>query len=38
VDRNNRGAAPAHEAEIVKAFDSAGDILQKATALLDGDR
>jgi hypothetical protein len=38
VDRNNRGAVPAHEVEIVKAFDRAAEILRAATALLDGDR
>jgi N-acetylated-alpha-linked acidic dipeptidase len=35
IDRNDRGAVPAHEAEIVAAFDRAAEILRQATALLD---
>ena len=32
LDRNDRGAIPAHEAEIVAAFDRAAGILREATA------
>lgn len=38
IDRNDRAAIPAYEAEIVAAFDRAADILGAANALLDGDR
>ncbi len=38
LDRNDRGAVPAHEAEVVAAFDRAAEILREATALLDADR
>ena len=34
LDRNDRGAIPAHEAEVVTAFDRAAGILREATALL----
>jgi len=34
LDRNDRGAIPAHEAEIVAAFDRAAGILREATGLL----
>jgi N-acetylated-alpha-linked acidic dipeptidase len=35
LDRNDRAAVPAHEAEIVAAFDRAAGILREATALLE---
>jgi N-acetylated-alpha-linked acidic dipeptidase len=35
IDRGDRAAVPAHEAEIVAAFDRAAAILRDATALLD---
>jgi N-acetylated-alpha-linked acidic dipeptidase len=35
IDRNDRGAVPAHEAEVVAAFDRAAEILREATVLLD---
>ena len=34
IDRNDRGAVPAHEAEVVAAFDRAAEILREATALI----
>ena len=34
LDRNDRDAVPAHEAEIVAAFDRAVGVLKEATALL----
>jgi transferrin receptor-like protein len=37
IDRKDRGAIPAHEAEIVVAFDRAAGILKDATAQLDKD-
>jgi N-acetylated-alpha-linked acidic dipeptidase len=37
IDRKDRGAIPAHEAEIVAAFDRAAGILRDATAQLDKD-
>jgi len=33
LDRNDRGAIPAHEAEVVAAFDRAAGILRDASAL-----
>ena len=38
IDRNDRAAIPAHEAEVVAAFDRAVEILYEATALLDAGR
>ncbi len=38
LDRNDRGALPAHEAEVVAAFDRAAEILREANALLDAGR
>jgi N-acetylated-alpha-linked acidic dipeptidase len=38
IDRNDRAAVPAHEAEIVAAFDRATEILREANALLDSSR
>jgi N-acetylated-alpha-linked acidic dipeptidase len=38
IDRNDRDAVPAHEAEVVAAFDRAADILRQANALLDSGR
>ncbi len=38
LDRNDRGAVPAHEAEVVAAFDRAAAILLEATALLEAGR
>ena len=38
VDRNDRGEVPAHEAEVVAAFDRAAEILREATALIDAGR
>ena len=35
IDRDDRAAMPAHEAEVVAAFDRATEILYEATALLD---
>ncbi len=35
LDRNDRAAVPAHEAEIVAAFDRAAGLLREANALLD---
>jgi len=37
IDRKDRGAIPAHEAEIVAAFDRAAGILKDATMQLDKD-
>ena len=37
IDRKDRGAIPAHEAEIVAAFDRAAGILKDATMRLDKD-
>ena len=37
IDRKDRGAIPAHEAEIVAAFDRAAGILKEATMQLDKD-
>jgi hypothetical protein len=34
LDRNDRNAVPAHEAEVAAAFDRAAGILQEATAIL----
>jgi hypothetical protein len=34
LDRDDRSAIPAHEAEIVRAFDRAADILREARGLL----
>jgi hypothetical protein len=38
LDRNDRAAVPAHETEVVAAFDRAATILQEANALLDAGR
>ena len=38
VDRNDRAAIPAHEAEIVAAFDRAAEILREAITLVDASR
>jgi len=38
IDRNDRGAVPVHEAEVVAAFDRAAGILREANALLDSGR
>ena len=38
VDRNDRAAIPAHEAEVVAAFDRAAAILKEALVLLDAGR
>jgi len=38
IDRNDRSAIPAHEAEVVAAFDRAANILREATSQLDAGR
>lgn len=38
IDRNDRDAVPAHEAEIVAAFDRASEILREANSLLEAGR
>jgi hypothetical protein len=34
IDRGERDAIPAHEAELVAAFDLAAELMRKATSLL----